>query len=87
MADTNQATPAIGRYLDRTSWRIAVQGEPPNWPRRARPWITFPELAQVARGLGFLNAEPDLDGLWPCGGSPARGEITVAFVAEFGVPW
>jgi adenylate cyclase len=51
-------------YLDRTKWRIRVEGDPASVPALVAPLLTFPELASRSRGLGFLNVEPDPDGVY-----------------------
>ena len=51
-------------YLERTAWNVFVDGGDPNgFYQGADPLVTFPELASVSRGLGFLNLKTDSDGI------------------------
>jgi len=52
------------RYLDRTKWHLNIQGDSTEIYKGANGIITFPELASVSRGLGFLNLNVDRDGIY-----------------------
>lgn len=56
--------PDIISYLEKTSWRIKSLQEPDNLYRGKNPLITFLPLASISRGLGFLNMQPDQDGVF-----------------------
>jgi class 3 adenylate cyclase/CHASE2 domain-containing sensor protein len=51
------------RYLEGTAWHVAVDGDPNGLYQGTNPLVTFPELASVSRGLGFLNLKTDPDGI------------------------
>jgi phosphoserine phosphatase RsbU/P len=51
------------RYMDRTKWQVILEDDPGSFPVGADPQITFPALATSSRGLGFINLNPDLDGV------------------------
>lgn len=50
-------------YLKLTEWNVVVDGDPNDLYEGVKPVITFPELASVSRGLGYLNIETDPDGV------------------------
>ncbi|MFC1877775.1 CHASE2 domain-containing protein [Thermodesulfobacteriota bacterium] len=50
-------------YLERTGWNVVVDGDPNGFYQGTDPLVTFPELASVSRGLGFLNLKTDPDGV------------------------
>ncbi len=50
-------------YLEKTGWNVFVDGDPNGFYQGAVPLVTFPELAAVSRGLGFLNLKTDADGV------------------------
>ncbi len=56
--------PDIISYLEKTLWRIKSLQEPDNLYKGKNPLITFLPLATVSRGLGFLNMQPDQDGVF-----------------------
>ncbi|MBI5464063.1 MAG: CHASE2 domain-containing protein, partial [Ignavibacteriales bacterium] len=51
-------------YLDSTSWRVTVAGDISHMLFATNPILTFPELAQCARGLGYLSLQYDEDGVF-----------------------
>ena len=53
-----------GNYLDGTKWKVAVDGDPSEFYTGANPLITFPFLASVSKGLGYLNLQSDRDGVF-----------------------
>jgi len=50
-------------YLDGAGWHVIVDGEPNGLYQGTNPLVTFPEVASVSRGLGFLNLKTDPDGI------------------------
>ena len=50
--------------LDRTLWKVAVDGDVSSMPVGTQPLPTFPDLASAARGLGSLSIRPDDDGVF-----------------------
>ena len=52
------------QYLERTKWNVILADDASGLFTGARPLITFPELASASRGLGYLNAQPDRDGVY-----------------------
>ena len=49
--------------LEKTGWHVVVDGNPKNFYQGTDPLATYPELASVSRGLGFLNLKTDPDGV------------------------
>lgn len=52
------------RYLDMTKWRLQVKGDADQILRGTDAIITFPALASVSKGLGFLSLNVDRDGVY-----------------------
>ncbi|MBP8644964.1 MAG: adenylate/guanylate cyclase domain-containing protein [Syntrophobacteraceae bacterium] len=50
--------------LERTRWRLRIEGDPSGLYRGSDPLSTFPDLALRSRGLGFLNVTADPDGVF-----------------------
>jgi adenylate cyclase len=50
-------------YLDRTKWRVIVEGDPRTFYVGTNPLATFSELASASRGLGSLSIKFDRDGV------------------------
>ena len=50
--------------LNNTKWDVEAKNEAPFFFTGNDPLITFTELASVSRGLGFLNIQPDRDGVF-----------------------
>jgi len=50
-------------YLELTEWNVVVDGDPNDLYKGVKPLITFPELASVSKGLGYLNIKTDPDGV------------------------
>lgn len=50
-------------YLEGTEWNVVVDGDPNDLYEGVKPLITFPELASVSKGLGYLNLKTDPDGV------------------------
>ncbi len=50
-------------YLELTEWNVVVDGDPNDLYKGIKPLITFPELASVSKGLGYLNIKTDPDGV------------------------
>jgi adenylate cyclase len=51
-------------YLDGTKWELRLSGDPDGLYFGHEALITFPPLAHASRGLGFLNVQPDRDGIY-----------------------
>jgi len=51
-------------YLSRTKWKVQVEGDISTMYVSGNPILTFPELASVCRGLGFINMNADRDGVY-----------------------
>lgn len=50
-------------YLQLTEWNVVVDGDPNDLYKGIKLLITFPELASVSKGLGYLNLKTDPDGV------------------------
>jgi len=50
-------------YLELTEWNVVVDGDPNDLYEGVKAVITFPELASVSKGLGYLNIKTDPDGV------------------------
>ena len=61
--DTPHFSPAK-QYLEKTKWNVDTKKEAPFFFTGNDPLITFTQLASVSRGLGFLNIQPDRDGVF-----------------------
>lgn len=48
-------------YLSKTKWNVKLEGDVSTMYYGASPIITFPELANSSRGLGFINVPFDRD--------------------------
>ncbi len=55
--------PDIREYLDHTKWAVKVEGASEDLYSGTKPLITFPPLAEVSRGIGFLSLKTDRDGV------------------------
>ncbi|MDJ0855769.1 MAG: SpoIIE family protein phosphatase [Desulfobacterales bacterium] len=53
-----------GAYLGATRWNLTSIDNPTRLPAATDAIITFPQLAQVSRGLGSLNLTYDPDGVY-----------------------
>ena len=62
--EQNQKNSRQRRYLDRTKWNVNVKGDPDSFPVGANPLITLPNIAEKAKGLGYLNLKCDRDGVF-----------------------
>lgn len=51
------------QYVERTAWPLTVHGDPQALYVGVDPANTFTDLAQAARGLGFLSSTADSDGV------------------------
>ncbi len=56
--------PEIEEHLDRSKWRVRVEGELSGLYTGRDPLCTFPELASAAKGLGYLSLKFDEDGVF-----------------------
>ena len=52
------------KYLDRTKWEVAVDGDSSDFYVGTNPLVTFPLLASASKGLGYLNLRADRDGVF-----------------------
>jgi adenylate cyclase len=59
----SRIAPEIREYLDHTKWAVKVEGQSEDLYSGAKPLITFPPLAEVSRGIGFLSLKTDRDGV------------------------
>ena len=59
----SRVAPEIREYLDNTKWAVKVEGESEDLYYGTKPLITFPPLAEVSRGIGFLSLKTDRDGV------------------------
>jgi len=50
--------------LDRSKWRVRVEGDLSDFYAGSEPLSTFPELAATAKGLGYLSLKFDHDGVF-----------------------
>ncbi len=57
-------SPDVSSYLANSKWQIKTKGPPVDFYWGDNPLITFPPLANVSKGLGFLNMTPDRDGVF-----------------------
>jgi adenylate cyclase len=62
-ARSDRVAPEVSQYLDRTKWKVKVDGDSKAFFTGTRPLITFPPLAQASRGIGFLSLKTDRDGV------------------------
>ena len=51
-------------YLDRTKWQVVVESDSRSFYRGHDPLITFTELSNPSKGLGYLNIKFDQDGVY-----------------------
>ena len=51
------------RRSDAKSWPVVFKSHPESFYEGTAPQMTYPKLASVARGIGFLNLTPDPDGI------------------------
>lgn len=56
--------PDVDAYLTENSWNLETRGDPAGFYHGHTPLMTFPKLAQVSRGLGYLNLTADPDGVF-----------------------
>ena len=55
--------PRVGEYLDRTRWALKVEGGGDEFFTGAQPIITFADLADASKGIGFISLKTDPDGV------------------------
>jgi adenylate cyclase len=60
---SGRIAPDIREYLDQTKWAVRVEGQSEDLYTGTKPLITFPPLAEVSRGIGFLSLQTDRDGV------------------------
>ncbi len=59
----SRSAPPVREYIDRTRWALKVDGNADGFYTGTRPIITFPALADVAKGIGFISLQKDPDGV------------------------
>jgi len=52
------------QYVVSGKWNIKVEGDTADIPAVNQAKITFPELTEASRGVGFLNIDADRDGVY-----------------------
>ena len=62
-ASPGRTAPRVCEYLDRTRWAPKVDGNTDEFYTGTVPIITFPALANVSRGIGFISLKTDPDGV------------------------
>ncbi|MGA2401951.1 MAG: adenylate/guanylate cyclase domain-containing protein [Syntrophobacteraceae bacterium] len=62
-ARSGRIAPEIREYLDHTKWNVKVKGGVRDLYTGTKPLITFPPLAEVSSGIGFLSLTTDRDGV------------------------
>ncbi len=60
---SSSVAPEIREYLDHTKWNVKVEGGEKDLYAGTKPLITFPPLAEVSEGIGFLSLKTDRDGV------------------------
>lgn len=61
---SNSSAPDVYSYMKKSSWDVRAHGDPVDFYYGHHPLITFPELAESSKGLGFLNLIADHDGIF-----------------------
>ena len=51
-------------YMEKTKWQVDIKGDPTSLYSGINPLITFPALASVSQGLGYLSLKFDRDGVF-----------------------
>ncbi len=62
-ASPGRTVPRVRQYIDRTRWVLKVDGNADEFYTGTQPIITFPALANVSRGIGFISLKTDADGV------------------------
>ncbi len=52
------------RYLIETKWQVTLEGDPKDFYIGTDPIMTFPDLASISRGVGYLSLKIDWDGVF-----------------------
>lgn len=50
------------KYLMETKWQVTLDGDPEDFYIGTDPIVTFPDLASISQGLGYLSLKLDRDG-------------------------
>jgi serine phosphatase RsbU (regulator of sigma subunit)/CHASE2 domain-containing sensor protein len=61
--DTSEDSP-VNQYLKRRIWRLTPTSAADHFFIGRNPVMTLPELSDVASGVGYLNIQPDRDGVF-----------------------
>jgi adenylate cyclase len=64
LSEEGGASSAASPIPERDRWRPHLTGDISALYTAARPFVTFPALAEAARGLGFLDIRVDRDGVY-----------------------
>ena len=57
-------SPDCSRFLDSTAWTLQTDNVERFYSARQSSLLTWPELSAASRGVGFINADVDLDGVY-----------------------
>jgi len=52
------------RYLIDTKWQVTLEGDPKDFYIGTDPIVTFPALASISQGVGYLSLKLDRDGVF-----------------------
>lgn len=52
------------KYLIETKWQVTLEGDPKDFYIGTDPIVTFPGLASISRGVGYLSLKIDRDGVF-----------------------
>jgi adenylate cyclase len=52
------------KYLMETKWQVTLDGDPRDFYIGTDPIVTFPDLASISQGLGYLSLKLDRDGVF-----------------------
>ncbi len=63
-ADESFLPPGGAEVLATNRWHPRLEGPPRRLPFASRLFVTFPDLARRAAGLGMLDVDPDPDGIY-----------------------
>ena len=58
------ATEGVRKYLEKTMWKVTVEGDPSDFYSGGNALLSFSSLASASKGLGFLNITSDPDGVF-----------------------
>lgn len=64
VASRRQTPAEVNTYFRKSMWMVQPDGSLDDVPEGVDPLVTFPELALASAGVGFLNLNPDRDGVF-----------------------